>query len=121
MRRVVKSKQRIDPVRLEEPPQQAGDRAGRKEAQERRAEEEHDRQDERLEKNERRAASGEILGSGTWGAQFLDEIKPQPGDVVLPRYTSLDPSVGSGLWEAVEGRETLCVAGISTTIAVEGT
>jgi len=71
----------------------------------------------------RGAAATEMLVHGTWGAQIVDEVAPQPGDLVLPRFTGIDPSVGAGLWEVLEhlGIETLIVAGISTTLAVEGT
>lgn len=64
-----------------------------------------------------------ILLHGTWGAQVVDAIKPQEGDLVLPRYTSIDPSHGSELWAVCEnlGLRTLILAGISTTLAVEGT
>ena len=64
-----------------------------------------------------------ILVHGTHGAQVVDEVKPQPGDVVLPRFTSIDPSHGSELWPVLERLQarTLIVAGISTTMAVEGT
>lgn len=63
------------------------------------------------------------LVTGTWGAQIVDDIKPQEGDIVLARFTSIDPSHGSGLWEVLRnlGASTLIVAGISTTMAVEGT
>lgn len=63
------------------------------------------------------------LVHGTWGAQVVDEVKPQDGDILLPRFTSVDPSHGSELWAVCErlGVETLIVAGISTTMAVEGT
>lgn len=63
------------------------------------------------------------LVHGTWGAQVVDEVKPQEGDVVLPRFTSIDPSHGSELWPVCErlGLRSLVVAGISTTMAVEGT
>lgn len=64
-----------------------------------------------------------ILVSGTWGARVVDEIAPQEGDLVLPRFTSIDPSVGSELWPVLRrlGVTTLVVAGVSTTMAVEGT
>jgi nicotinamidase-related amidase len=64
-----------------------------------------------------------ILVAGTWGAQVADEVAPADGDVVLPRLTSIDPSYGSDLWPTLErlGTRTLVVAGISTTLAVEGT
>ena len=62
------------------------------------------------------------LVHGTWGAEVVDDIAPQKGDVVLPRYTSIDPSHGSEIWSVLRNlrTETLIVAGISTTMAVEG-
>jgi nicotinamidase-related amidase len=62
------------------------------------------------------------LVHGTWGAEVVEDIAPQKGDVVLPRYTSIDPSHGSEIWAVLRnlGTETLIVAGISTTMAVEG-
>ena len=71
----------------------------------------------------RMSGSEPILVTGTWGSQVLDEVAPGPGDVVLPRLTSIDPSYGSELWPTVErlGLTTLIMAGVSTTLAVEGT
>ena len=71
----------------------------------------------------RRAGSEPSLVHGTWGAQVVDEIKPQESDIVLPRFTSIDPSYGTELWAICEslGLQTLMLAGISTTLAVEGT
>jgi len=71
----------------------------------------------------RRAGSEPSLVHGTWGAQVVDEIKPQEGDLVLPRFTSIDPSHGTELWAICESLrlDTLVLAGISTTLAVEGT
>ncbi|HJR19051.1 MAG TPA: isochorismatase family cysteine hydrolase [Actinomycetota bacterium] len=62
------------------------------------------------------------LVAGTWGAQIVDEIAPQGSDIVLPRYTSIDASYGSDLWAVLRnlGAATLVIAGISTTMAVEG-
>jgi biuret amidohydrolase len=71
-----------------------------------------------------RMAGGEpTLVHGTWGAQVVDEIKPQEGDLVLPRFTSIDPSYGTELWAIIETLRlsTMMLAGISTTLAVEGT
>jgi len=71
-----------------------------------------------------RMAGGEpTLVHGTWGAQVVDEIKAQDGDLVLPRFTSIDPSYGTELWAICDqlGLSTLLLAGISTTLAVEGT
>ena len=71
----------------------------------------------------RRAGSEPSLVHGTWGAQVVDEIKPQEGDLVLPRFTSIDPSYGTELWAICESMQlsTLVLAGISTTLAIEGT
>jgi nicotinamidase-related amidase len=70
-----------------------------------------------------RAGSEPSLVHGTWGAQIVDEIKPQEGDLVLPRFTSIDPSHGTELWAICDTlrMRTLVLAGISTTLAVEGT
>jgi nicotinamidase-related amidase len=64
-----------------------------------------------------------LLMHGTWGAQVVDDIKPAEDDIVVARFTSIDPSHGSELWSICEqlGLTTLLVAGISTTLAVEGT
>ena len=71
----------------------------------------------------RRAGSEPSLVHGTWGAQVVDEIKPQDGDLVLARFTSIDPSYGTELWAICNSLrlDTLVLAGISTTLAVEGT
>jgi nicotinamidase-related amidase len=63
------------------------------------------------------------LVHATWGADVVDEVGPRPEDIVLPRFTSIDPSHGSELWELLRnlGVEALIVAGISTNFAVEGT
>jgi nicotinamidase-related amidase len=71
----------------------------------------------------RMAGGAPTLVHGTWGAQVVDEIKPAEGDLVLPRFTSIDPSYGTELWATIQtmGLTTLLLAGISTTLAVEGT
>jgi nicotinamidase-related amidase len=65
----------------------------------------------------------DALATGTWGAQVVDELKPAENDLLLPRFTSIDPSHGSELWSVCEhlALTTLIVAGVSTTLAVEGT
>ena len=70
----------------------------------------------------RAAGSAPKLVTGTWGAQVLDEIAPRESDIVFARYTSIDPSYGSEIWNVLAnlGATTLIVAGISTTLAVEG-
>jgi nicotinamidase-related amidase len=62
------------------------------------------------------------LVAGTWGARVVDELAPREGDIVLPRYTSIDPSHGSEIWSVLGalGASTIVVAGVSTTLAVEG-
>ena len=69
------------------------------------------------------SGSSPTLVHGTHGAQVVDEITPHEGDLVLPRFTSIDPSYGTELWSICEtlGLTTLMLAGISTTLAVEGT
>ncbi|MFY9587665.1 MAG: isochorismatase family cysteine hydrolase [Actinomycetota bacterium] len=62
------------------------------------------------------------LVHGTWGAEVVEDIAPQKDDIMLPRYTSIDPSHGSEIWSLLQNlkTQTLIVAGISTTMAVEG-
>ena len=62
------------------------------------------------------------LVHGTWGDDVVEEIAPQDGDILLPRYTSIDPSLGSEIWSLLANMDvtTLIIAGISTTMAVEG-
>lgn len=65
----------------------------------------------------------QILRPGTWGAEVHPEIRPEPGDLVLRRHLSIDPSYGSSLWATLRAldRKTLVVMGVSTNFAVEGT
>jgi len=65
----------------------------------------------------------QILRPGTWGAEVHAEIRPEPGDFVVNRYLSIDPSYGSALWATLRslGRRTLITMGVSTNFAVEGT
>jgi nicotinamidase-related amidase len=65
----------------------------------------------------------DFLRTGTWGARIHEELGPTEDDIVLPRFTSIDPSHGSELWPVLErvGVRTLVVAGVSTNMAVEGT
>jgi nicotinamidase-related amidase len=65
----------------------------------------------------------DFLRTGTWGARVLEELGPAEDDLVLPRFTSIDPSYGSELWPVLErlAVTTLVVAGVSTNLAVEGT
>ena len=65
----------------------------------------------------------QILRPGTWGAEVHADIRPEPGDFVVNRYLSIDPSYGSALWATLRslGRRTLITMGVSTNFAVEGT
>lgn len=65
----------------------------------------------------------QILRPGTWGAAIHAEIKPEPGDLVVNRTLSIDPSYASALWATLRAlrRRTLIVMGVSTNFAVEGT
>ena len=69
-----------------------------------------------------KTSAGQKLMHGSWGAQVVDEVAPHPEDIVLARFSSLDPSHGSELWEILRNMSitTLIVAGVSTTLAVEG-
>jgi nicotinamidase-related amidase len=69
------------------------------------------------------SAGKEILRPGTWGAEVHADLAPAPGDFVLRRNLSVDPSYGSALWPTLRalGRRTLVVGGVSTNFAVEGT
>lgn len=65
----------------------------------------------------------QILRPGTWGVEIHALLRPEPGDLVVHRFTGIDPSYGSALWATLGalGRRTLIVAGVSTNFAVEGT
>lgn len=65
----------------------------------------------------------QILRPGTWGAEVHAEIRPEPGDFVVNRNLSIDPSYGSALWGTLRalGRRTMIAMGVSTNFAVEGT
>ncbi len=65
----------------------------------------------------------QLLRPGTWGAEIHPDIRPEPGDLVVNRYLSIDPSYGSALWATLRslGRRTIVAMGVSTNFAVEGT
>jgi nicotinamidase-related amidase len=69
------------------------------------------------------SAGSDLLRPGSWGAQIHDAIAPRPGDHVVGRHLSVDPSYGSSLFATLRalGRQTLVVMGVSTNFAVEGT
>ncbi|MGH7821079.1 MAG: cysteine hydrolase family protein [Candidatus Binatia bacterium] len=65
----------------------------------------------------------QILRPGTWGAEVHAEVRPEPGDFVVNRHLSIDPSYASALWATLRslGRTTIVAMGVSTNFAVEGT
>lgn len=65
----------------------------------------------------------DILCPGTWGAEIHPDLRPEPGDFVVNRHLSIDPSYASALWPTLRAldRRTLVVFGVSTNFAVEGT
>jgi len=64
-----------------------------------------------------------LLERGTWGAEIHPALAPAPGELVIARHLSEDPSYGSGLWATLHAlrMETVVVFGVSTNFAVEGT
>ena len=64
-----------------------------------------------------------LLLEGTPGAEVHAAIAPAPGDLVLRRFLSVDPSYGSGLFGTLRAlrRDTVIAMGVSTNFAVEGT
>lgn len=65
---------------------------------------------------------GTLLAKGTWDYELVDELKPQPGDIVIPktRYsgffnTNLDSMLRS------RGIRNLIFTGIATNVCVEST
>lgn len=69
------------------------------------------------------SSGSDLLRPGTWGAAVHEAIAPAPGDHVINRHLSVDPSYGSSLFATLRAlrRRTLVVMGVSTNFAVEGT
>ncbi len=71
---------------------------------------------------ERPELSGKLLIDGTWDWQIVDELKPQPGDLLIrkPRYSGF---VGTGLDNILRNEDIrfLFFSGIATNICVEST
>lgn len=59
---------------------------------------------------------------GSWGAEFLPEIAPRPGELVIPkwRYSAFD---GTALDQVLrsKGIQTVLLCGTTTSVCVEGT
>ncbi len=66
--------------------------------------------------------TGKILTHGTWDYDFVDELRPQPGDLVVSK--SRDSGfAGTSLDADLRGRNirTLLVCGIACNVGVEST
>jgi ureidoacrylate peracid hydrolase len=65
---------------------------------------------------------GKILTHGSWDYEFVDDIKPAPGDIVVPkaRYSGF---CGTALDNILRARDirNLVFAGIATNVCVEST
>jgi ureidoacrylate peracid hydrolase len=71
---------------------------------------------------ERPELSGTLLVEGTWDWQIVEELAPEPGDVVVAK-TRYDGFVGTGLADMLRGRglRNLLFCGIATNVCVEST
>ena len=65
---------------------------------------------------------GTLLAKGTWDYALIDEIKPQPGDIVIekPRYSAFF-NTGLDSMLRARGIRTLVFTGIATNVCVEST
>ena len=70
----------------------------------------------------RRSQREPTLVEGTWGAQTLAALAPQPQDFVLERTVGIDGSYGTQLYPVLRQlkRTTMIMSGVSTNLAVEG-
>ena len=71
---------------------------------------------------DQRVKTSEALLEDGWGAEFCDELKPQPGDIVIIKRR-VDAFHGTDLNLILQARgiDTLVLTGVSTNFAVEGT
>ena len=58
-------------------------------------------------------ANDKLFTEGTWNAEFVDQMAPQPGDVVVQGKKGLDAFPGTDLEEQLKARgiETVALAG----------
>jgi len=68
-------------------------------------------------------AKDSLFATGTWNAEFCDEMKPKEGDVVITGKKGLDAFPGSDLEAQLRkaGIETLVLAGLLANCCVEST
>jgi nicotinamidase-related amidase len=63
-----------------------------------------------------------VVAAGTWGAQIVDELAPEPGDYVVPKYRwSAFHQTYLELALRTRGIDTLVLAGGSTDVGIAGT
>lgn len=71
---------------------------------------------------ERPEVRDKLIIEGTWGWQIIDELKPEPGDVVVqkPRYSGF---AGTNLESMLRGMDVqhLIFTGVATNVCVEST
>jgi ureidoacrylate peracid hydrolase len=65
---------------------------------------------------------GRILTHGTWDYEFVEDLQPQPGDIIVRKATDNGFS-GTGLDSLLRGNDiqTMLVCGISSNVGVEST
>jgi len=63
-----------------------------------------------------------ILQEGTWGAQIVDEIAPQPGDyIIVKRRVGAFYGTSLEIFLRARGIDTILIGGIATNMGVENT
>ncbi len=69
------------------------------------------------------AKEGGAFRSGEWGTEFIGELKPQEGDVVLDGKRALSGFTNTGLEEILQQRgiENVVTAGFLSNVCVEAT
>ena len=71
---------------------------------------------------ERPEVRDKLIIEGTWGWQIIEELKPEPGDIVVqkPRYSGF---AGTNLEERLHGLDMryLMFTGVATNVCVEST
>lgn len=69
------------------------------------------------------AKEGGAFRPGDWGTEFIDELKPQEGDVVLEGKRALSGFTNTGLDEILQqhGIENVVTAGFLSNVCVEAT
>lgn len=67
-------------------------------------------------------SEGEVFKEGTWGAEYVDELKPETSDYIIPKRR-VDAFYNTELETLLRslGRKTLIVCGVVTNFCVEGT